>query len=131
MMVKPLESATGRARPRIRAEFVLDAQGRPLRYGSDPAHYRIRLWVDGAPHDAHAVNWELHETYFDPVREVLRKPGFVEEITSYGDFVITARIRSRKRHEQASALLSEALASTYGAGATDEVRAAIGAIRGK
>jgi hypothetical protein len=113
----------------IRAELVLDDEGRPVAIrSSSKTHYRIRLWLEGVPDDAHAVTWVLHETYRDPVRETLDAPDFCIELTTYGDYEVVANVRRRRMSEKYGAKLSEALAASHRS-PTVEIAAAIDAIR--
>ena len=98
-------------RPALIAKFVLDAEGAPkVAYAGDPPHYRIALTVSGAPEDAYAVTYELHESYYEPVRESRRRADdFVEEITSYGDYEVRATVRGKRRTQMVVAGLSDAL----------------------
>jgi hypothetical protein len=81
--------------PRVGARFVIGADGVPetLRGPKDPTrkHYRIELFTEAAPESARTITYELHPTYYDRMREVVRggeKDEFVERITSYGDYDI-------------------------------------------
>ncbi len=88
-------------RPRLVARFQLDEKGEP-RFVVDNTglkHFEIALDVDDAPEEAVSVTYRLHETYWDPVREVFRGTkgsegvaGFCEEITSYGDFDVEVSV---------------------------------------
>lgn len=103
------------AKTKIRVEFALDANHSPIAISSKgKTHYKIRLFVEDVPEDAHAVTYQLHETYYDPTREVRRdKEKFQEDITSYGDYTIRADIRRKKYCDYASTTLSKALRETY------------------
>ena len=76
-------------------------------------HYGILISIKNAPEDTHAVTYELHETYVDPVREVFKCPNFEFEITSYGNYTIKAKIRRKSYTNFISRLLSEALRESY------------------
>jgi hypothetical protein len=98
-------------KPKLVARFILDEQGRPqVIKGSDHKHYWIELYVEDAPEGTYAVNYQLHDSYYDPVRES-RNPGdrFAERLTSYGDYTVQASVRTKNRVEPVSAELSEAL----------------------
>lgn len=84
------------------AEFLLDQQGQPtfLQLGSKK-HWKILLKLVNAPTDAASVTYKLHDSYWDPSREVIRPsapppsgepPSFAEEITSYGDYLVRASV---------------------------------------
>jgi hypothetical protein len=81
-------------KPKLRASFDLDDSGQPKYVERDGLkHYRIRLNVEGAPAQSASVTYQLHPSYWDPVREVFDpKNGFAEEITSYGDFDVRASV---------------------------------------
>ena len=99
-------------KPKLVARFVLDEQGRPkVIEGGAHKHYWIDLYVEDAPEGTYAVNYQLHDSYYDPVRES-RNPGdgFAERLTSYGDYTVQASLRTKSRVEPVSAELSEALA---------------------
>lgn len=114
--------------PKIRATFVLDSNGKPA-IGS-PGNYLIKLTIDGAPTGTHAVTYRLDETYYDPVREARNaKTDFAEEITSYGDYAVRAKIRTRDGAILTSRDLYEALAETYSNNRDPEVLAALESIR--
>jgi len=100
------------ANPMLLAKFVIDSSGFPKAgYGGPPIHYYIRLMVKDAPDDTYAVTYELHETYYEPVRESRRSnEDFVEEITSYGDYLVRAIVRGKSQTQTLVAELSEALA---------------------
>ena len=114
-------------KPRIVARFKLDGEGRPEAVeAGGHRHYRIELRTEEAPEDTYAVNYELHDTYYDPMRESRRHDeGFAEPITSYGDFDVKAKIRTRNRVEVVSAPLSRALAQGHRDDANPAIRRAI------
>lgn len=98
--------------PRIVARFLLDTKGLPeVVKRPDVNHYRIKIFIEAPPADTYAVTYQLHESYYDPVRESRdATTGFAEETTSYGDFTIQAQVRTRSRVEVTAAELSTALA---------------------
>lgn len=99
----------------IKADLARDSDGNPEvieRHGR--RHYKVRLWIDGAPDDAHAVTWYLHESYRDPVRETIDGPEFSIQITAYGDYEVVARVRRRRFSETFRTNLSDALRSVCG-----------------
>jgi hypothetical protein len=106
----PLEEQQ-QMKPTLEAEFILDDQGIPVAIqAGDRTHYKIRLFVNDAPDDTYAVTYQLHESYYDPVRETRdRSNGFEEEITSYGDYTIQARLRTKKNVETLADSLGGAL----------------------
>jgi hypothetical protein len=115
------------ARLTLVAKFALDSEGVPkVAYQGDPPHYRITLTVSGAPEDAYAVTYELHESYYEPVRESRRRTdGFGEEITSYGDYEVRASVRGRRRTQTVVAELSEALARGHAKETSPAIAAAL------
>jgi hypothetical protein len=101
--------------PSIRATFDLDESGMPTAVeAGNRKHYRIKLHVDGAPPDTYAVTYVLDPTYLSPVREV-RNTGdfFEEELFSYGDYTVQAKIRSRDGVMTVAVPLARALAESY------------------
>jgi len=124
----------------IKAEFELDEHGRPIMAGGRATrtragacgrnHYRIRLSVEGVPDDAHAVTYNLHESYRDPVREVLDDPNFPLEITAYGDYEVVVKVRRKRFQETFRASLSSALRATYGSDPNRRISAALADIQG-
>jgi hypothetical protein len=113
----------------IKARLVLDERGRPIvlrsgRYN----HYKIELWLEGVPEDAHAATWVLHDSYRDPVREVLDGPSFPLGVSTYGDYDVVANVRRRRYSEKFTARISEALRAGHPS-PTPEIAAAIAEIR--
>lgn len=97
--------------PKIKAEFILDADGKPIQ---ESGHYEIRLSIKDAPPDTHRVTWQLHETYYDPIRDVRdRNSGFAEVLSSYGDYEVKATVRLKDRSILATRGLAEALRDNY------------------
>src|SRR5258708_327874 len=85
--------------PQIRAEFVLDERGNPVVVESRGLkHYKIQLRTEPLSTQlVDTVVYDLHSSFYDPKREVTAEPGlseyeFPEQITSYGDFVVTAAV---------------------------------------
>lgn len=119
------------ALPRIKATFQLDEIGKPvmIQQGS-LRHYRIRLEVEGVPEDTYAVTYVLHETYHDPIRESRdRTKGFAEDLTSYGDYTVQAKIRTRGGVLTIASSLSIALATGHAGKLTPPVESALKDIR--
>lgn len=117
--------------PVLRAEFELDSDKKPkvARTGKLP-HYTIKLMVDDAPKDTYAVTYKLDRTYYDPIRESRdRSGGFAELVTSYGDYVVTANVRTKSGSTVISVPLSSALEKSYGGEMPDLVRTAIAQIK--
>lgn len=113
--------------PVIRATFELNDKGEPeVVKQNDLKHYRIRLQVDNLPRDTYAVTYLLDETYYDPVRES-REPesAFPLELTSYGDYTLQAKIRTKERVETVATPLSAALRRSYRDNPTPQIEAAL------
>jgi hypothetical protein len=120
------------AEAQLVARFALDKDQKPKfeRDDDDRKHFEIRLSIRNAPTDAHAVTYQLHETYYDPVREARQATKFPEWITSYGDFKVKARVRRQQGTDVVSVMLSDALEAYYrGEPANAAVARAIDAIR--
>lgn len=102
--------------PTIRATFELDAAGLPTAEETgDLRHYHIKLHVDGAPPDTYAVTYLLDPSYHSPVREVRdSEAAFEEHLTSYGDYTVQAKIRTRDGVTTIAVPLSTALGQSYG-----------------
>lgn len=118
------------AKPELVAHFVLDGRNRPqMEEAGKTKHYSIVLSVSNAPSDTYAVNYGLHETYYDPNRESRdSKSGFAQEITSYGDFVVQVKLRTKGRVQTLAARLAQALRRGHGPTASAAIDAAIEAI---
>lgn len=113
------------------ARFVLDEDGKPrIIEKDDRKHYWIDLHVADAPDDTYAVNYELDDSYYDPVRES-REPndGFVERLTSYGDYTVQAKLRTKNRVEVVATELSEALSRGHAGEVSPMIAKAIDDIR--
>lgn len=110
------------------ASFVLDEEGKPK--GESAGHYRIKLSVAGAPADTYAVTYELDSTYYDPIRESRdSQAAFDEEITSYGDFDVKAKIRARGSAIRVRRQLYDALLESHGNDTRPEVIEALRVIK--
>ena len=114
--------------PKIKARFLLDADGRPR--GRSSGHYAIRLSIDEPPPDSYAVTYELDDSYYDPIRESRNQSGgFPEEITSYGDYPIVAKIRTRHATTTIKRSLAEALDESHHGDPGEDVKKALSDIR--
>ena len=120
-------------RPEIKATFELDDHGDPVAIKrGDLNHYRIRLNLENAPEDTYAVTYTLHESYYEPVREARDKANkFEEDLTSYGDFVIQAQVRTREGIITTTVPLSTALAESQDEQITAKIESALLDIRNK
>src|SRR5262245_52717067 len=119
--------------PKIVAEFITDSRGKPQYFeGSSRKHYRIRLSLRGAPSDVSRVTYKLDESYRQPLREVpIGVPNFQEEITSFGDYTVTAMLRRRAGTDLVTNSLTAALNETYRDNPTPSVREAIGHLQSR
>jgi len=98
--------------PKIKAEFILDANGKPQ--GRSSGDYKIRISLAGAPEDSHRVTYHLDDSYYDAIRDVNdRSTGFAEELTSYGDYEVKASIRVKDRAILTSRGLADALREAH------------------
>lgn len=113
--------------PQIKAEFVLDDEGKPI--GRKSGNYRIKLRVIDTPKDAYKVTYQLDSSYYDPVREVLNSTtDFAEELTSYGNYVVLAKVRLADHTISTSRDLFEALRETHSTSPDDAIQHALKAI---
>jgi hypothetical protein len=119
--------------PVIKATFQLDEKGQPVFVRqADLKHYRIRLHVENVPDDTYAVTYLLDESYHNPVREARDgEGGFSEDLTSYGDYTVQAKIRSREGILTVAAPLSAALEAGQAMDASPEIVSALQEIRAK
>jgi hypothetical protein len=90
---------TGRVRkgiPHLAAKFEMDGNGRPI-WNSDIDAYEMTLSIKGAPAETQKVLFEiLDESYSDPIWTNSRpEKAFSEEMTSYGDIMISAEGKTR------------------------------------
>jgi hypothetical protein len=113
--------------PNIVAHFILDPDGRPkVIETADQKHYMIKLQIKDAPNDTYAVNYRLHESYPDPLRESHNQAaGFAEDLTSYGDYTLQARIRRQSHVQTVASELSQALARGHADSLNPAIEAAL------
>lgn len=98
----------------IRAELELSPAGEPVTETIRGTRYfKVRLFLADAPPDAYAVTYELHESYYDRVREVRKGPDFSETIFTYGDYDVRAYVRTRGGVRPLVANLSAALRQSH------------------
>ena len=109
------------------AKFQLDSENKPqFDDDGDHKHYAIELAIEGAPDDTYAVTYELDESYYDAIRESKQKgSNFSEEITSYGDYIVKAKVRTQKKVETIAVTLSKALQSSYANTELKEIKKAV------
>ena len=121
----------------LAAEFVLDAEGKPKFAIEDSRgrHWQIVLKLVNVPTDVASVTYKLDESYWDPLREVVRPRTsgpvlFEQPITSFGDYKVKASVSGSplagQRHEgQLSKLLEDSLEQGVPGGDAVAIRAAI------
>jgi hypothetical protein len=112
-------------KPNIRAEFVMDQDHLSFIKRGDLKHYKIVLSVKDPPPDVQAITFDLHPTYYDPKREVGPESGFKEQITSYGDYNITATALGAGGQAWAVKSLADALRESYEGQSNPEILKAI------
>jgi hypothetical protein len=119
------------ATPKLVARFVLDEKGQPqIIERGNRKHYWIELHVEDAPSDTYAVNYQLHDDYYDPLRESRESSaGFVERLTSYGDYTVQAKLRTKSHVDVLAGELSEALAQGHSGEASPMIMKALDDIR--
>lgn len=121
------------SRPKLKAKFVTKSDGsldtierKGLR------HYRIELSLDDVdPTSTRLVTYDLDPSYLDPKREVAPgTPAFAQQITSYGDYPVTATVLGHGGQSWTVRKLSEALEETYGSGQSAAIADALKDIKG-
>lgn len=101
--------------PRITAKFETDEKGEPeFVDAGGRKHYRIVLEVQNPPSDAYLATFELDPSYYDPYRtRSLTEDGtFRLETTSYGDYDLKVRLRTKRGEVPLTAHLSSVLAQS-------------------
>ena len=85
--------------PELVAYFQTDSEGRPAFRSTSTGQrsYPIIIEVKREPSDAYSAIFELHPSYYDPLRTVLRdKDGaFRLKTTAHRDFPLTVRFLKR------------------------------------
>jgi hypothetical protein len=102
--------------PRLIARFETDAEGKPrFTQDSDKRHYRLVFEIENAPPDAYAATFELHPTYYDPVRTVTAdQDGKIRlETSSYGDYLLKVLLRTKKGEIPIADTVSHALQKSH------------------
>ena len=104
------------SQPKLRAAFVLDSQKKLIvSQSGSRRNYKIKLFLENLPPDTFAVTYRLHESYYNPIREVRDKTGgFEHTITSYGEFIVTSKIRTTSFSKELTKSLYQALKYTHG-----------------
>ena len=104
-------------RPELVARFDLSPSGEVqaiVRPTNKHKHYRLLLSVRGTSNDTYAVTYQLDDSYRDPVRESIdRSNDFQLALTSYGDFVVQAKVRSKSGTLMLARRLSAALSEGH------------------
>jgi hypothetical protein len=88
--------------PRLKADFIFDSRGDPTFVADEEKkHYYIKFEVENVPPDVYAATFELHPTYYDPVRTIFPDSnGHIElATTSYGDYDLKVRLRTKEGRE--------------------------------
>lgn len=113
--------------PKLLAEFVLDPAGQPqFVEGDSEKQYKLRLFLKDIPKDAAMVQYELHPTYYRPVRNVpYGVKDFQEYTTSYGDYEIKASLYRKDSAVRLATTLIAALRDNYSTAMTPEIQGAI------
>jgi hypothetical protein len=116
---------------KIKAVFVTDAKGEPEYIESGGVkHFKIQLALEDTPADAYAVTYELHDSYYDAIRENHdRDEGFRENLTSYGDYDIQVKVRTRGGPRLLRSSLADALQQGHADGHSQAVEQAIAVIK--
>ncbi len=117
-------------RPLIKATFDLDESGNPVLVESGKLkHYRIRLQMEGVPEDTYAVTYVLDDSYYEPIRESRKAGQFFEKLTSYGDYTVQAKIRTKAGVLNVATPLSKALSAGHEQQITPAIEAALSDIK--
>jgi hypothetical protein len=98
--------------PRLSAQFKTNDKGEPAFVEADGRkHYRIVFEVLNPPSDAYAATFELDPTYYDPVRTLSADAdgAFRLETTSYGDYDVKVRVRTKSGDVPLAGSLARAL----------------------
>lgn len=99
--------------PKLIARFAPDKDGKPSFVSTEDGrrHYKVEFALEETPPDVYAATFELHPTYYDPVRTVRPEPdGKVAlQTTAYGDYDLKVRLRTKEGVQVVNANLVEAL----------------------
>lgn len=119
--------------PKIAAQFELDDSGQPkaIVRGSTK-HYNIRIHLVAPPEDTYAVTYQLDPSYYDPVRESRDKASsFSSDLTSYGDYTISAKVRTKHGVIAVALPLSEALKEGHASSMSRPIQSALEELESK
>jgi len=105
-------------KPYLKAEFLLE-NDRPVKLITTKFrhdHFKILLSIGDLPGHAYSVTYRLHESFYNPVREVFEKKefGFPLQISTYGEFLVRAEINSPSGVSTVAQSLTAALRERYG-----------------
>jgi hypothetical protein len=99
--------------PEVAARFETDQAGNPLFIEDDKKrrYYRITVEIENIPREVYAATFELHETYYDPITTLTPdSEGRIRlTTTSFGDYTMKVRLRSKEGEIQIIDTLSRAL----------------------
>jgi hypothetical protein len=119
-------------KPKLNAEFELDADGEPKREEWAYPHYWIRLSLENVPDDVTSVTYKLHDTFDEPKRKVLRGVSdFEEYIASYGDFEILATLHGDEVQYVTSSLFDALRRHYAGTTPNEAIRKALNHIQSR
>lgn len=107
--------------PRLTAHFVKDESGKPsLIEAGGRKHYKVTFGVEGVP-DAYAATFELHPTYYDPVRSVSPDTDghLALNTTAYGDYDLKVKVQAKEGVVQIVDSVSDALKRGLGGQTAD------------
>src|SRR5437870_5694499 len=85
--------------PQIVARFETDAQGNPKFFqDAKKKHYKLVFEIQNAPPNVYAATFELHPTYYDPIRTLTPDDDGKLRLkaTSYGDYDLKVRLRTKE-----------------------------------
>jgi hypothetical protein len=117
----------------VKAQFVLNDKQEPDHFiemedGKPIYIYKINLILEApaAAPTPQRVTFLLDESYYQPVRKADKQGSqFVEEITSYGDFGLTAKPQAGDYIAAKTANLSDLLKKSYGSTSPSAIQEAI------
>lgn len=114
--------------PTIVAKFETE-DGSPRCIGKE---FAISLWLEGFPKNASSVTYKVNDKSFaKPVwSESNKKENFLTSMSSYGDVLLTAKIKTPAAQLNTSATLFEALKRTHSKDRSVAIRNALAYIHG-
>jgi hypothetical protein len=108
-------------KPQIIAHFEMDEQGNPLFVkDGNVKHYNLMIEVENSPPEAYAATFELYEDFYDPVQTLRpdRNGRFSLKTTSYGDYDVKVRLRTKEGDIPIADTLARALRRSYAESST-------------